>query len=993
VSAADVIGKNITLPQAIHVAGTVTNSGGDQLAGVAVEARSIDGQRTFDGSTGANGTFAVAVGPGTYTLAFGGLNGYAHGYYSTAGFTYDTNLAGLVTITTADATGKDVTLPGAMQIKGKVAGSSGVGLADVYVRAEEAAGDAFGDTRTAADGTYAVTVAPGAYKLAFFDDSGSQSYAHGYYGGAGFTYDWSAATPIGVTTASVIGKNVTLPPAMHLRGTVSDAGGVGISGIEIRVQDDGGTEWTWTDLDGAYSMTVGPGVYTVMFAGPGIAYAGGYYTGGGLTADPASATRLIVASGDVTANATLAAGAGAFRISGKVADDAAAGIDGIEVVAIASDRYYGMAVTSGGGAYSLTVAAGTYELYFYDPAGTHGSGYLAGSAFSYQYADAVAIDVSAGVWDADIVLPDGLHIVGKVTGPGGAGVPGIEVHADGSGGLTAADGTYSVVVAPGDYKVAFEPGRAPLSGGWYGSGGFEPDSARAESITVTTTDHLDVDVELPARGLPDAPDEVKAFGRNASADVFWSEPAQRRGAIVGYTVKSSPGGRTCVSEYTECVVYGLKNGQTYTFTVTAMTMAGAGPASTPTAPVQPRAGSTFVPVTPNRLVDSAIGVGLPAGLHAGTPASFQVVDRAPGSAALNVPNYAVAVTGVLSVSASTAGGFLSVTPNPVASPTTSNLNFPSGDARAAGVTVPIGAGGLISVDYGAAAGNTSEVAFDVTGYFVDGSTDCTYDVLTPNRLADSRPTGAGHANVGLSTGLTAGTHKTFTVTDQVPLDSGRNVPADAVAVTGNLTVTNQSAAGMLSLGPVETDSPTTTSIMFSRGDDRATGLTVPLGADGTLSVVYASPTPGATTDVVFDVTGYFVADLSGATYVPVGPNRLLDTRARVGLRRALSVWVAGTFQVTNRTRGNALTNVPRSAVAVTGTLTVTGQTAAGYLSLTRSPVNRPATSTLNFPRGDSRSTGVTVPLGPGGRLSVTCGGAPAGSTANVIFDVSGYFLK
>jgi hypothetical protein len=40
------------------------------------------------------------------------------------------------------------------------------------------------------------------------------------------------------------------------------------------------------------------------------------------------------------------------------------------------------------------------------------------------------------------------------------------------------------------------------------------------------------------------------------------------------------------------------------------------------------------------------------------------------------------------------------------------------------------------------------------------------------------------------------------------------------------------------------------------GDTRANGVTVALGAGGTLSITYFAGT--GTTDFVFDVTGYFV---------------------------------------------------------------------------------------------------------------------------------------
>jgi hypothetical protein len=53
--------------------------------------------------------------------------------------------------------------------------------------------------------------------------------------------------------------------------------------------------------------------------------------------------------------------------------------------------------------------------------------------------------------------------------------------------------------------------------------------------------------------------------------------------------------------------------------------------------------------------------------------------------------------------------------------------------------------------------------------------------------------------------------------------------------------------------------------------------------------------------------------------------------------------------------------------------------------------NNPTSSTLNFPVGDDRANAVTVALGSGGKLSVTYVGSVAGSSTQVIFDVTGYF--
>jgi hypothetical protein len=124
---------------------------------------------------------------------------------------------------------------------------------------------------------------------------------------------------------------------------------------------------------------------------------------------------------------------------------------------------------------------------------------------------------------------------------------------------------------------------------------------------------------------------------------------------------------------------------------------------------------------------------------------------------------------------------------------------------------------------------------------------------------------------------------------------------------------------------------------------------------------------------------------SGATYHPVTPARILDTRNGTGLAGSFSSGVARTFTVAGQG------GVPASAVAVTGNLTVTQQSQPGYVALTPSPTNSPSTSTLNFPLVDNRANGVTVPLSGDGHLSATYITGRAGDHTALIFDVTGYF--
>ena len=251
----------------------------------------------------------------------------------------------------------------------------------------------------------------------------------------------------------------------------------------------------------------------------------------------------------------------------------------------------------------------------------------------------------------------------------------------------------------------------------------------------------------------------------------------------------------------------------------------------------------------------------------------------------------------------------------------------------------------------------------------------TFVALPPTRLLDTR-TGNGLSGV-----FTSQVPRAFAV-------AGRGgVPANAVAITGNLTVTAQTASGFLYIGPNAIANPTSSTLNFPLGDDRANAVTVALAPNGSLSVTYFSANLSAHAQVVFDVTGYFVPDASGATFVALTPTRLLDTRTGNGLSGVFASQVPRTFAVGGRG------GVPANAIAVTGNLTVTAQTAPGFLYIGPNAIANPTSSTLNFPLRDDRANAVTVALAlPSGTLSVTYFSASLSGRANVVFDVTGYFV-
>ena len=271
---------------------------------------------------------------------------------------------------------------------------------------------------------------------------------------------------------------------------------------------------------------------------------------------------------------------------------------------------------------------------------------------------------------------------------------------------------------------------------------------------------------------------------------------------------------------------------------------------------------------------------------------------------------------------------------------------------------------------------TGTATLTITGVLSVVSGD-TYHAINPTRILDTR-NGTG----GISGAI--GEHSAHTF--QVAGVGG--VPSNAAAVTGNLTVTGQTSLGYLFLGPTGQNNPTSSTINFPKGDDRANAVTVALSTGGTLSVTFVAPTAGQSTYVIFDVTGYFTADTSGATFHALNPARVLDTRNGTGgISGRIAEHSPQTFTVAG------VGGVPSNATAVTGNLTVTGQTSLGYLFLGPTGTANPTSSTLNFPVGDDRANAVTVALSSTGTLSVTYVAPSAGQSSYVIFDVTGYFTQ
>ncbi len=134
------------------------------------------------------------------------------------------------------------------------------------------------------------------------------------------------------------------------------------------------------------------------------------------------------------------------------------------------------------------------------------------------------------------------------------------------------------------------------------------------------------------------------------------------------------------------------------------------------------------------------------------------------------------------------------------------------------------------------------LAYDAFAYSVLSGQPGRFYTVAPCRLLDSR-TGAAFAS---------GDSQTVTA------NGACGIPPTATAVAANVTVTQTSAQGHLTLHAGDLPAPGASTINFAAGQTRANNAILPLAAngDGTLAV-----TPfvlgGGSVHVIVDVTGYF----------------------------------------------------------------------------------------------------------------------------------------
>jgi hypothetical protein len=149
--------------------------------------------------------------------------------------------------------------------------------------------------------------------------------------------------------------------------------------------------------------------------------------------------------------------------------------------------------------------------------------------------------------------------------------------------------------------------------------------------------------------VPGPPTSVSGASGNVQATISWLAPTSNGGSpITTYTVTSSPGGLTCTTATLSCVVTGLTNGSSYTFTVTATNAVGTGPASAPSPAVTlaatvPGALTVVVGVTGNAEVTLS---WLAPASNGGSAITSYTVTSSPGGFTCTTATLSCTVTGL-----------------------------------------------------------------------------------------------------------------------------------------------------------------------------------------------------------------------------------------------------------------------------------------------------------------------------------------------------------
>jgi hypothetical protein len=222
---------------------------------------------------------------------------------------------------------------------------------------------------------------------------------------------------------------------------------------------------------------------------------------------------------------------------------------------------------------------------------------------------------------------------------------------------------------------------------------------------------------------------------------------------------------------------------------------------------------------------------------------------------------------------------------------------------------------------------------------------------------------------------------------KVTFAGNRGIPKDVTAVVLNVTVTEPTAAGFITVYadgdiPMPASEINTSNVNFVNGQTVPNQVIARVGTDGVVD--FANNSNGST-ELVVDVAGYFTHTPSSG-YSALTPYRLVDTRVGTGEpKRPL----AGKSSFAVQIAGNDGGKLPASGItAVALNITSTASQGSGFLTAYADGTNTPTASNVNFTTNQTIANSVITPVGSDGKIRIFNGSAKA---TGVIVDVVGYY--
>jgi hypothetical protein len=257
--------------------------------------------------------------------------------------------------------------------------------------------------------------------------------------------------------------------------------------------------------------------------------------------------------------------------------------------------------------------------------------------------------------------------------------------------------------------------------------------------------------------------------------------------------------------------------------------------------------------------------------------------------------------------------------------------------------------------------------------------------VTPVRIMDTR---SSSGPIGPVTGPVAASSTTL-----LPIDGNTiaRLPAAGVtAVAVSVTVTGQTASGLLTVYPGDTPLPVTSNLNYTASGNVTNNTIAPVGPDGDIAIYNDST---GTAQLLVDLTGYFEASppssvTNASTYVPLpDPARILDTRNGTGGE------VAGDTELTLTIGGNTTAGIPSTgvtAVALNLTAVPPAASDSGLLTVYPDGSSKPITSNLTYDGAAPQAGTVLIDVSTGtdGEIDIYNDSA---TPVNLVGDVSGYF--